>query len=66
MIAIVVWSSLAWHYGLPTSETHALVASLTGAGFATGGLGRAAAGDGLEEGADRPGVLDASSGSSAG
>src|SRR5687768_10331229 len=37
MIAIVVWSSLAWRYGLPTSETHALVASLTGAGFATGG-----------------------------
>src|SRR5688500_77620 len=29
MIAIVVWSSLAWRYGLPTSETHALVASLT-------------------------------------
>ena len=38
MIAIVLWSSLAWRYGLPTSETHALVASLTGAGFATGGL----------------------------
>jgi PiT family inorganic phosphate transporter len=38
MVAIVVWSSLAWRYGLPTSETHALVASLTGAGFATGGL----------------------------
>src|SRR5688500_16910114 len=37
MVAIVLWSSLAWRYGLPTSETHALVASLTGAGFATGG-----------------------------
>src|SRR5688572_9187226 len=37
MIAIVLWSGLAWRYGLPTSETHALVASLTGAGFATGG-----------------------------
>jgi inorganic phosphate transporter, PiT family len=37
MIAIVVWSSLAWRFGLPTSETHALVASITGAGFATGG-----------------------------
>jgi PiT family inorganic phosphate transporter len=37
MVAIVVWSSLAWRYGLPTSESHALVASLTGAGFATGG-----------------------------
>lgn len=37
MTAIVVWSSLAWRYGLPTSESHALVASLTGAGLATGG-----------------------------
>lgn len=37
MVAIVLWSSLAWRYGLPTSETHALVASLTGAGFAVGG-----------------------------
>jgi PiT family inorganic phosphate transporter len=37
MVAIVVWSSLAWRYGLPTSETHALVASLTGAAFASGG-----------------------------
>src|SRR5688500_1059425 len=38
MVAIVLWSGLAWRYGLPTSETHALVASVTGAGFATGGL----------------------------
>ncbi len=38
MTAIVLWSTLAWHYGLPTSESHALVASLTGAAFATGGL----------------------------
>ncbi|MBI4790256.1 MAG: inorganic phosphate transporter [Chloroflexi bacterium] len=37
MLAIVTWSSLAWRYGLPTSESHALVASLTGAGFAVGG-----------------------------
>jgi PiT family inorganic phosphate transporter len=39
MVAIVVWSSLAWRFGLPTSESHALVASITGAGYATGGLG---------------------------
>lgn len=38
MTAIVVWSSLAWKFGLPTSESHALVASLTGAGFAAGGM----------------------------
>jgi len=37
MVAIVFWSTLAWRYGLPTSESHALVASLTGAGLATGG-----------------------------
>lgn len=37
MIAIVLWSTLAWLRGLPTSESHALVAALTGAGFATAG-----------------------------
>ncbi|HLA83893.1 MAG TPA: inorganic phosphate transporter [Thermoguttaceae bacterium] len=38
LIAIVLWSSLAWRYGLPTSESHALVAGLTGAGLAVGGF----------------------------
>jgi PiT family inorganic phosphate transporter len=38
MVAIVAWSSLAWRFGLPTSESHALVASITGAGFASGGM----------------------------
>lgn len=37
MVAIVFWSSLAARYGLPTSESHALVAGLTGAGLATAG-----------------------------
>ncbi|MBI2845043.1 MAG: inorganic phosphate transporter [Chloroflexi bacterium] len=37
MIAIVFWSTLAWYYGLPTSESHALIAGLTGAGLATAG-----------------------------
>ncbi len=37
MIGIVVWSTLAWWRGLPTSESHALVAGLTGAGLATAG-----------------------------
>jgi PiT family inorganic phosphate transporter len=37
MISIVVWSTVAWRFGLPTSESHALVAGLTGAGFATAG-----------------------------
>lgn len=38
MIAIVSWSTLAWKYGLPTSESHALIAGLTGSGLAIGGL----------------------------
>jgi PiT family inorganic phosphate transporter len=37
MVAIVVWSTIAWYYGLPTSESHALVAGLAGAGMATAG-----------------------------
>jgi PiT family inorganic phosphate transporter len=37
MTAIVLWSTLAWYYGLPTSESHALIAGLTGAGLATAG-----------------------------
>jgi PiT family inorganic phosphate transporter len=39
MVAIVIWSALAWYYGLPTSESHALVAGLSGAGLATAGAG---------------------------
>src|SRR3989338_3879194 len=37
MVGIVFWSTLAWFYGLPTSESHALIAGLTGAGLATAG-----------------------------
>lgn len=37
MLAIVVWSTAAWWFGLPTSETHALVAGLAGAGLAYAG-----------------------------
>lgn len=37
MIAIVVWSTLTWRFGIPTSESHALVAGLAGAGLATAG-----------------------------
>ena len=35
MVAIIFWSTLAWYYGLPTSESHALIASLSGAALAT-------------------------------
>jgi len=37
MIAIITWSTIAWRFGLPTSESHALVSGLAGAGLATAG-----------------------------
>lgn len=38
MFAIISWSTFAWWYdGLPTSESHALVAGLSGAALATAG-----------------------------
>lgn len=37
MIAIVVWSTIAFRFGLPTSESHALIAGLTGAGLVSAG-----------------------------
>ncbi len=39
MIAIIIWSCVTAWLGLPTSETHALVAGLGGAGVAVGGWG---------------------------
>ncbi len=39
MFAIVTWSTLAWRFGFPTSESHALIAGLTGASLATAGPG---------------------------
>jgi len=37
MIGIIGWSSFAARWGIPTSESHALVAGLAGAGLATAG-----------------------------
>ena len=39
MVGIIIWSTLAARYGVPTSESHALVAGLAGAGMATAGPG---------------------------
>lgn len=39
MVGIVIWSTVAWYYGLPTSESHGLVAGLAGATLATAGPG---------------------------
>ena len=39
MVAIIVWGVVAWLFGIPTSESHALIAGLTGAAIALqGGL----------------------------
>ena len=37
MVGIIVWSSVAARWGIPTSESHALVAGLAGAGVAAQG-----------------------------
>jgi PiT family inorganic phosphate transporter len=34
MAAIVIWATLAWYFGIPTSESHALIAGLSGAALA--------------------------------
>lgn len=40
LIAIVTWATAAWRFGIPTSESHALIAGLSGAAIALqGGFG---------------------------
>lgn len=36
-LSIVIWSVSAWKFGIPTSESHALIAGLMGAGIAYNG-----------------------------
>lgn len=39
LLAIVLWATAAWWFGIPTSESHALIAGLSGAAIASqGGL----------------------------
>jgi len=38
MLAIVIWATLAWVFGIPTSESHALIAGLTGGAMALEGM----------------------------
>lgn len=38
MLAIVIWATLAWRFGIPTSESHALIAGLTGGAMALRGM----------------------------
>ena len=35
LVAIVLWAVLAWFFGIPTSESHALIAGVSGAAIAT-------------------------------
>lgn len=37
MVAIVVWATAAWAFGIPTSESHALIAGISGAAIALQG-----------------------------
>ncbi len=40
LIAIVIWATTAWWFGIPTSESHALIAGISGAAIALqGGIG---------------------------
>lgn len=34
MAAIVIWATAAWYFGIPTSESHALIAGISGAAVA--------------------------------
>ncbi|MBQ8345608.1 MAG: inorganic phosphate transporter [Clostridia bacterium] len=35
LTAVILWATAAWFFGIPTSETHALLSGLTGAALAT-------------------------------
>ena len=37
LVAIVLWATVAWKFGIPTSESHALIAGLSGAAIALHG-----------------------------
>lgn len=34
LLAIIIWSVAAWYFGIPTSESHALIAGISGAAIA--------------------------------
>jgi len=39
LLSATVWNLITWYFGLPTSSSHALMASIVGAGIATAGTG---------------------------
>jgi len=38
LVAAIVWNLITWYYGIPSSSSHALIGSLTGAVLASAGL----------------------------
>ncbi|MFR3091937.1 MAG: inorganic phosphate transporter [Eggerthella lenta] len=40
MVAIIVWGTVAWYFGIPTSQSHSLIAGLTGGHRSAGQLRR--------------------------
>lgn len=34
MVAIIIWGGITWYFGIPTSQSHALIAGITGAAIA--------------------------------
>ncbi len=39
LVGAIVWDLVTWHWGLPTSSSHALIGGFAGAGVAKAGLG---------------------------
>ncbi|MCF6092876.1 inorganic phosphate transporter [Microaerobacter geothermalis] len=39
LIAAIAWNLITWYYGIPSSSSHALIGSLTGAVIAAAGMG---------------------------
>ena len=39
LFAIIIWAVAAWYFGIPTSESHALIAGVTGAAISIMGFG---------------------------
>lgn len=37
LASVIIWAVLAWAFGIPTSESHAIIAGLTGAAISAGG-----------------------------
>ena len=59
MVAIVTWATAAWKFGIPTSESHALIAGLSGAAIAHAQRPVRHQRRRVAEGDLRPGALDA-------